>query len=370
MTGVAAWHERAVEPGPVPLEPRAALSGMQAPDLLVIGMGASGLAAAATAAERGAQVVAVDAAGVAAGAAGANGGFLLAGLARFHHEAVAALGRRRAVAWYRRTLDELDRIEDVEPTFRRVGSLRTAADGAEAADLLDHLAALRRDGLPGAALEGAAGPVLLVPGDGAVDPVARCRRLAHAAVVAGARLVAPARVTRVASGEVVVADGAATLRPRAVLVAVDGGLEVVLPGLAGRVRTARLQMQATAPDTAVTIDRPTYHRRGLDYVQQLPSGVVLLGGGRDLDVDAWTAGAVPSSAVQDHLDGWRAALGGTAPVTHRWAAHAALTEDRLPVDERVAPGVHAVGAYSGHGNVLGPLLARAAAVSLLDDAAT
>ena len=56
----------------------------------------------------------------------------------------------------------------------------------------------------------------------------------------------------------------------------------------------------------------------------------------------------------------------TAPVTHRWAAHAAFTADRLPVDERLADGVHVVGAYSGHGNVLGGLLAREAALDLLD----
>jgi gamma-glutamylputrescine oxidase len=72
--------------------------------------------------------------------------------------------------------------------------------------------------------------------------------------------------------------------------------------------------------------------------------------------------------VQRHLDGWLAELGVAAAVTHRWAARAAFTEDHLPVDERVAPGVHVVGAYSGHGNVLGPLLAREAALRLLDAA--
>jgi hypothetical protein len=39
---------------------------------------------------------------VAGGAAGRNGGFLLAGLAAFHHDAVAAHGRARARALYAR----------------------------------------------------------------------------------------------------------------------------------------------------------------------------------------------------------------------------------------------------------------------------
>jgi glycine/D-amino acid oxidase-like deaminating enzyme len=49
-----------------------------------------------------------------------------------------------------------------------------------------------------------------------------------------------------------------------------------------------------------------------------------------------------------------------APVTHRWAGVIAYTEDRLPVFAEVRPGVLAVGAHSGHGNVLGSAAGRAA----------
>lgn len=364
MTRVA-WHELDLTVAPVESAAVSTLRSRAAPDLVVVGMGASGLAAAGAAARAGADVVVLDAVGIAAGAAGANGGFLLAGLARFHHDAVAALGRESAVAWYRRTLDELDRIEAEEPTFRRVGSLRTAVDEVEAADVAAHLAALRADGLPAEEAEAPGGGMaLLVPGDGAVHPVVRCRRLADAAVAAGATLVAPARVTGAAAGEVSVSGMADALRTPRVLVAVDGGLEHVVPGL--EVRSARLQMLATAPTREVDLPGPVYHRWGLDYVQQLPSGEVLLGGGRDLGGEAeWGAPPMPSEPVQDHLDAWLAALGVTAQVTHRWAARAGFTPDRMPVDARIAEGVHVVGGYSGHGNVLGPLLAREAAASLL-----
>ena len=364
----SAWYALGSLPRPVPVSTPDVLATLAVPELVVVGMGASGLEATVAAARRGADVVALDAVGIAAGAAGANGGFLLAGLARFHHDAVAALGREAAVAWYRRTLAELDRLGDREPSFQRVGSLRTAVDADEESDIAAHLAALRADDLPGEAYEGPDGTGLLVPGDGTFHPVARCRRLAVGALEAGATLVAPARVTSAAPGEVWV-DGLdrPLVAPR-VLVAVDGGLERVVPSLAGRVRTARLQMLATAPVGRVVVDRPVYHRYGLDYVQQRPSGQVLLGGGRDLGgAGEWGAPAEPSAVVQRHLDGWLASLGVDAAVTHRWAAHAAFTEDRLPVDERVADGVHVVGAYSGHGNVLGGLLARAAALSLLGE---
>ncbi len=363
----SAWHDLEMVPGPVPLSSPDVLRHRDEPDLVVIGMGASGLEAAVAAARRGADVIVLDAVGVAAGAAGANGGFLLAGLALFHHDAVAALGRDVAVGWYHRTLAELDRLGDREPTFRRVGSLRTAADDAEQRDVERHLAALRADDLPAEAYDGPRGTGLLVPGDGSFHPVARCRRLAVGASEAGATLVAPARVHAVEPGAVHLDGLARPVRADRVLVAVDGGLERLVPALTGRVRTARLQMLATAPTDEVDIGRPVYHRHGLDYVQQRPTGEVLLGGGRDVGgEDEWAAPAVPSDAVQRHLDGWLAALGVTAPVRHRWAAHAAFTEDRLPVDERIAEGVHVVGAYSGHGNVLGGLLAREAALDLLD----
>lgn len=64
-----------------------------------------------------------------------------------------------------------------------------------------------------------------------------------------------------------------------VLVAVDGRLECLLPELKGRVRTARLQMLATAP-VAMRYTRPVYRRWGYDYWQQLPDGRIALGDAR------------------------------------------------------------------------------------------
>ena len=159
------------------------------------------------------------------------------------------------------------------------------------------------------------------------------------------------------------------LRARAVVVAVDGGLEALVPDLARTrgLRTARLQMLATAPAAEVTRSRPEYRRWGFDYVQQLPTGEVLLGGGRDIGGgQEWGAPPVPTEDVQAHLDAELDRLGITATVTHRWAAHAAFTTDELPVAQTVQDGVHVVGGYSGHGNLLGPALARRAADAALD----
>src|SRR5690606_34806542 len=72
-------------------------------DLCVVGLGGTGLAAVHEALRQGLDVSGIDAAQVAGGAAGRNGGFLLAGLAAFHHDAVRQLGRDRAAALYRAT---------------------------------------------------------------------------------------------------------------------------------------------------------------------------------------------------------------------------------------------------------------------------
>src|SRR5690349_11165907 len=111
-------------------------------DVCVVGLGGSGLTAVQELESLGASVVGLDAGPVGGGAAGRNGGFLLAGLARPYHQAVAQLGRSTAALLYRRTLEEMDRT----PTFRRVGSLRIESDPALLADCAAQAAALRADG--------------------------------------------------------------------------------------------------------------------------------------------------------------------------------------------------------------------------------
>jgi hypothetical protein len=129
------------------------------------------------------------------------------------------------------------------------------------------------------------------------------------------------------------------------------------------VRTARLQMLATAPTDDVRVSRPVYRRWGLDYWQQLPSGAIALGGGRDVGGEAeWTPEAAPSAPVQAALDAvLRDVIGTRAAVTHRWAAAVGYATGGLPVLDRVRDGVWACGGYSGTGNVLGWLCGRAAA---------
>lgn len=339
-----------------------ALDGDLSADVCVVGLGGSGLAAVHRLLELGCSVAGVDAGLVAGGAGGRNGGFLLAGTAPFHHEAVARYGRDRAVAIYRLTLDQIDRMAAETPeAVRRVGSVRLSVSSDEDRDCIAQLEAMRADGLEVEPYDGPEGHGLLFPRDGAYDPLLRCRMLARSAVQRGARLFEHSEAVEIAGSDVTTPGG--TIRCGAVVVAVDGRLERVLPELRGRVRTARLQMLATAPTSDVILPRPMYARYGYDYWQQLADGRIALGGLRDRGGDTeWTDAGEPSPIVQALLERLlRERVGVNAPVTHRWAAPVSYTESGLPVLDQVRPGVWAAGAYSGTGNVPGALCGRLAA---------
>jgi gamma-glutamylputrescine oxidase len=342
-----------------------ALAGDATADVCVVGLGGSGLAAVGALLDAGATVVGIDAGPVAGGAAGRNGGFLLAGTALFHHAAVEQWGRERAVGIYAETLAELDRLEaELGPVVRRVGSLRIPASAEEVEDCACQLAALERDGLPARAADGPTGPGVFLPGDGSIQPLERCRTLTARALARGARLHCDTPALALAGDRVTAPAGEVACG--AVIVCVDGWIERLLPELAGTARSARLQMLATAPVEPGRIPCPVYDNWGYEYWQQLPDGGVALGGGRGVFGGEWGLDAEPGAEVQAWLDRrLRERVGVRAPVTHRWAGVIAYTDDRLPVFAEVRPGVIAVGAHSGHGNVLGSAAARAAATIAL-----
>jgi glycine/D-amino acid oxidase-like deaminating enzyme len=286
----------------------------------------------------------------------------MAGIAPFHHVAVARYGRARAVAMYRETMSELDRTFARHPDITsRTGSLRIATDDGERADCREQFRVMRDDDLPVEWYGGPEGEGLLMPGDGTFHPLRRCQILARDARSRGARLFEQSAATRIEEGRVAVGDH--VVHTGVVVVAIDGRLEQALPQLASAVRTARLQMLATAPLADRRYPRPVYARHGYEYWQQLPDGRVVLGGFRDRGGDEeWTRDHRPTEVVQGALtDYLRNALRIDAPITHRWAANVAFTSTGLPFLGEVQRGVWAVGAYCGTGNIVGPLLGRSLA---------
>lgn len=329
---------------------------------MVIGLGGSGLSCVDELLSLGRSVVGVDAGIVAGGAAGRNGGILRAGVAAFHHDAVKSLGRDRAVRLHHLTGVELKRIAEQAPAFVRMsGSMRIALTAEEESDCALQRAAMRADGLAVEPYDGPLGRGLFFPDNASVQPMARCRALAENVMARGARLFEQSAALSINGTAVTTAHG--RIDCDRVVVAVDGRLESLLPELTGRVRTTRLQMLATAPARDVEIPCAISANYGFDYWQQLPTGEIALGGGRDRAMDEeWTDDPQPTEVIQKYLESvLRDRIKTNAPITHRWGASVSYTKSGLPVLAEIRPGVIATGGYSGSGNLMGAICGRAAA---------
>lgn len=349
------WEDGAWQPLPP-------LVGDVEADVCVVGIGGTGLACIQELLSEGARVVGLEAGSVAGGASGRNGGFLRAGVAAFHHDAVRMLGRERAARLRRLTAGERERMLAETPALvRRSGYLRLAHDAAEERDCRAHCQALRDDGFEAEWYDGPLGKGVRIRDEATCNPLARCRAAARAVAGAGARLHEHSAAVAIAGDRVETAQG--RVRCRAVVICVDGGLAAVLPELGEEVRPVRLQMLGTAADSAQAWPAAVSSRWGWDYWQQAPDGRIALGGCRDVGGDdEWVDDGTPTPRVQAALDRClRDRLAVSAAVTHRWGARVSYTEQALPVLREVRPGVWGVGAYCGTGNLLGPACGRAAA---------
>jgi gamma-glutamylputrescine oxidase len=366
-----------------PYEARAPLAGDVEVEACVIGAGVGGLSCARSLAQRGVETLVLERSTVAGGASGRNGGFLLAGLAAFYHDARERYGHERARDLYGQTLEaqrEIYALADelgAADAVRRPGLLRVSATEAEAEDVRRQVAALREDGFPGELVEREALPpalkrafhnACLTEHDGALHPARWIKALAHAAEAAGARICerTPVRAPLERAGEApsgvapgaptVVAEGGA-VHAGHVIVAADGALPALVPGVP--VRARRLHMVATEPLSERLVDCPVYARFGFEYFQQTPDNRLLAGGFSDLDGDrSYTDRDEGNPAVWERIELYLAeALDVRAPITHRWVGTVGYSDDALPVVGR-HDGVYVAGGYSGHGNVLGYLAGR------------
>jgi gamma-glutamylputrescine oxidase len=337
-------------------------------DVGIVGAGVTGCACALALAEAGLRVRVVDARRVAEGASGRNGGFALRGTAAPYDEVVASLGRERALALWRWTEDEIDELERLAgDAFRRVGSLRLAADAEEREDLADELEALRADGVeaewvdaPAGQLDGRFTAAIRHPTDGVLQPARWVRRLAVLAAEAGAEIVEGRRVRDLAE-----------LEADTVIVATDGYPSGLLGELEGLIVPTRGQVVATEPLAERWFEVPHYGRHGFDYWQQTPDGRILAGGFRDWALESeFTADEAVTDEVQRSLERFvRDLVGRELRIDYRWAGIFGLVLDFLPVVGPV-PGREATwvaGGYSGHGNVLGFACGRFVARAILGD---
>ena len=353
-----------------PYEPRPPLAGDVQVEACVIGAGVGGLSCARRLARHGIETLVLERATVAAGASGRNGGFLIAGLAPFHNDAIELYGREWAARVYARTLEAQEEMYalaaelGVGDAVRRVGSLRVSASKAEAEHVRRHVQSLNEDGFPAQllerdelppALQRSAWNACLTDHDGSLQPARWIRSLAGHAERAGARIHEGSEVQAPVDGTLILERGSVSAKH--VVVAADGALPRLVPAYEGRVRARRLHMVATEPLGERIVDQLVYSRWGYEYFQQRPDGRILAGGFGDVDGDAsYTDSGDGDPRIWDRIERYlREDIGVDAPITHRWTGTVGYSEERRPF-VGPAPGrpvLWVAGGYSGTGNVPG-----------------
>jgi gamma-glutamylputrescine oxidase len=332
-------------------------------DVVVVGGGVTGCAAALALADAGLRVRLHEAREIAGGASGRNGGFALRGGAAPYDVTAETIGRGPARRLWQLTEEALDRLQSLAgDALERTGSLRLAADDEERDALRVEYELLREDGFAAdwvdEPLGGRFRAAIFHHGDASLQPARWVRRLAVMAAEAGVEVREHSRVESIEEVEAA-----------QVLVATDGYPSGLLGPLEGLIVPTRGQMIATEPLAQRVFECPHYGRHGFDYWQQTPDGRILAGGFRDFALESeFTAEEETTSQIQTALESFVAELvGRPVAVTHRWAGIFGLVLDFLPVVGRV-PGdvrVWVAGGYSGHGNVLGLLCGELVAQAML-----
>src|SRR3954463_16489077 len=265
-----------------PTPPRADVR-VDDPDVVVVGAGVTGCAAALRLAEAGKRVRLYDGRAVAEGASGRNGGFALRGMpAAFDvtSESVGEGSARAMMAWTERAIDTIESLAG--DSFRRVGSLRLAVDEEERDELRAEYEALVEGGFAAdwvdefeQPLQGRFTAALHHVPDGVLQPARWVRRLASLAAEAGVEIREHSRLTSTEG------LGGAT-----VIVCTDGYPSGLLGPIEGLIIPTRGQVIATESIPERLFEVPHYGRHGFDYWHQAEEGRIVAGGVRDVSLES------------------------------------------------------------------------------------
>jgi glycine/D-amino acid oxidase-like deaminating enzyme len=353
-------------------------------DVVIVGAGYTGLAAALTLAEGGASVVVLEAREPGFGASGRNGGQVIPGLKldpdeldRRFGEATTAFAGGAADA----TFGLIVRLK-LDCGAARKGWIQAATKRSQRGVLASRAQAWAKRGAPVALLDaaetaratGAKGFVgaLRDARAGVLHPLDYVRGLARAAQAAGARLCGDSAVTRIARAgsrwRLTTARGAHVEAEEA-LIATNGYSDNLWPGLKQTLLPARSCQIATAPLPADLIARILPGGEAVSDVRRIGNYFRLGPGGRLI-----LGGRGPFREPRGHADFafLGAALAELFPeaadvaIEHSWSGRVAMTADHLPHLHQPAPNLTLALGYNGRGVAFATALGLALGAWLTD----
>lgn len=336
------WQEQASPPEIPPTPPP------QHTDLLIIGAGLCGLAAAHTAATAGRSVVVLDKERLGWGASSRNGGMVIPELKAGPSHLERKYGTS-GVEMFQEVNDAFDYVEalatDIDCDYRRAGLLllahspfQVSAVQHEAEDLAAHgqpARFLRREQLPAEVGSSHFAAGMVLDRTGALHPAKFHAGIARRALSAGADVHDRTAATHIggAPGRFEVMTTRGPIQARDVFVATNAYADGVMPWLQRRMTPVSSYIIATVvldPDLASSVSpagRMMVDTKNLLFYWRLtPDGRVAFGGRRSLD-------PVEVPAARDYLyDSMlrlHPQLTGTA-IDRAWGGNVAITLDRMP----------------------------------------
>jgi len=355
-------------------------------DVVVVGGGYTGLAAARHLARVGATVAVIERERIGFGASSRNGGQVLTGLKVGPAALVARYGERRARELFDLSRDSIERVEaliaqeSIDCEYERVGHLQAAWKRSHfeafrrERELLSRVfhhrvevvsRADQRTELGSSAYHG----LLVDEGSRALNPARYAAGLAEAATHAGARVVTGVGVTRLAksgSGWIVsTMDG--DVQARDVLLATNGYTNGAAPALQRRFVPVGSYIIATEPLSAAEAasvlprGRVVFDSKHYLYYFRLTSDRRLLFGGRaEFSRPGPETTRRAAAILRNGLVKIFPELADKA-IDYAWGGNVAFTRDLMPRAGKL-DDMYFAGGYCGHGiamaTYLGELVAR------------
>ena len=358
------------------ITPRPKLSGRHETQVVIAGGGLTGIQLAYHLSKERVPCAVLERGAIGGGASGRNAGFVLTGDHYHYPVSKHVFGPERAKTVWRLTernrelLADIVANEGIDCDFRRSGSLRAAASASEASLLRKAHAELRADGFEVdlVDLERFDG-ALRFPRDGEIHPVRYARGLARAVERLGGRIFeeTPIVSTRSEGAEIEIRTEGGEVHAAVFAACTNAYTGPLVAYFEEAILPVRGQILSTEPIAERAIPAPVYFNFGAEYARQLPTGEVLLGGGRRLEGSFFTTtDETPTVKVQQFLDGVlveRFPRARGARIARRWAGLMGFSCDELP-NVGFLPGTvntFVCAGYTGHGLGLSTILTRMAA---------